>query len=216
MQLCVFQSHPFNYTLSWHLSGPLCLRITGLTLNQHQRVQSASLKVKPFQRELLWNGTAFPVVMLAGTIVKESRADFNNGLPFEPHQNQNCVFNHLRVAKLALQDSAECPHIRKMSAFFSDLHQSGAILLLQKPRSFNDNYLGCVEQCHVETLITNSRYKFQGIGFLAISQAPLWALCAISHRLLISDSYQSHQSLVLKKKKKKKSFAVVRFELATA
>lgn len=93
----------------------------------------------------------------------------------------------------------------KCLLFFSDLHQSGAILLLQKPRSFNDNYLG-VEQCHVETLITNSRYKFQGIGFLAISQAPLWALCAISHGLLISDSYQSHQSLVLKKKKEKEIF----------
>lgn len=117
LQPCVFQSHPFNYTLSRHLSGPLCLRITGLTLNRHQRVQSPSLKVKPFQREPLWNGTRFPVVMLAGNIVKESRAHFNNGLPFEPHQNHNCVFNHLWVAKLALQDSTECPYIRKCQLF---------------------------------------------------------------------------------------------------
>lgn len=108
LYLCASES-PFNCTLSWHLSGPLCLRITRLALNQHQRVQSP-LKVKSFQRELLLHVPygmvlAFSVEMLAGNIVKESRTHFNNGLPFEPHQNHICVFNDLCVAKQTLQDT---------------------------------------------------------------------------------------------------------------
>lgn len=42
-------------------------------------------------------------------------------------------------------------YIRK-GLLFCDLHQSSPILLLQTPRSFNDNFLGCVVQCHVESL----------------------------------------------------------------
>lgn len=90
----------------------------------------------------IWNGTEFSVEMLAGYIIKESRAHFNNGLPFEPHQNHICVFNHLCFAKLALL-------IYQKKSAFCDLHQNSPILLLQKPRSFNDNFLGCVAQCNI-------------------------------------------------------------------
>lgn len=90
----------------------------------------------------IWNGTGSSVEMLAGNIVKESRTHFNNGLPFEPHQNHICVFNHLCVAKLALQDSIVCPYIRKGLPFKAYI--KAAPFFLKKTRSFNDNFLGCV------------------------------------------------------------------------
>lgn len=154
LYLCASES-PFNRTLPWHLSGPLCLRITRLALNQHQRVQSP-LKVKSFQRELLLHVPcgmvlAFSVEMLAGNIVKEGRTHFNNGLPFEPHQNHICVFNDLCVAKQALQDTIVCLYIRKC-LFFVTYIKAVQFFFSKTLRSFNDNFPGCVAQCHVETL----------------------------------------------------------------
>lgn len=57
--------------------------------------------------------------MLAGNIATESRAHFNNGLPFEPHQNHIHVFNQLCVAKLALQDGIVCLYIKKSVLFMT-------------------------------------------------------------------------------------------------
>lgn len=59
------------------------------------------------------------VEMLAGNIVKESRAHFNNGLLFEPHQNHIHVFNHSCVAKLALQGDIVCLYIKKTQLFMT-------------------------------------------------------------------------------------------------
>lgn len=109
----------------------------------------------------IWNGTGFSVDMLAGNIVKESRVRFNNGLPCEPHQNHIYVFNRLCVAKLALQESIVCLYIRK--AFVTYI-KTVPLFFPKKPRTFNDNFLGCVAQRHIETLkLLIADIEFQGM-----------------------------------------------------
>lgn len=86
--------------------------------------------------------------------------------------------------------------IRK-SLPFCDLHQSSPILPLQK-LSFNDNFFVCVARCHVGTL-RNYQERIPSSGGTILCQshkAPLWAPSTVSLRLLISDSHQSHQTLL--------------------
>ena len=125
------------------------------TLNQHQSAQSPSPKIKLFQRELVLHVPYGRVLgVFCGNVGRKSsqrnRACFNNGSPFEPHQNHICVFNHRYVAKLALQGGSVCLYFMK-SLLFCDLNQSTPTRL-QKVRSFNDNFFAFLAQCHVETL----------------------------------------------------------------
>lgn len=148
--------------------------------------------------------------MLAGNIVQESRAHFNNGLPFEPHQTIS-VFSIIYGLPSWHFRTALKVYTRENVCFFVTYIKAAPSVLYQKPRRFNDNFLACVERCHVETLITNSRYKFQG--------SVLWQ----SHRHLSGHwapyhtgfSFQIH--IKVPGSQKRRNISLCRdFELATA
>lgn len=107
------------------------------------------------------------VEMLAGNIVKESRACINNGLPFEPHQNHICVFNHLCVANLALQDSIVCPYIWK-SLFFVTYIKAVPFLFSKNRGVLMTTFLAVWRSATLRlSVITNSRYRVPGAWFSA-------------------------------------------------
>ncbi len=153
LHLCASEKSS-NCTLSWHLSGSLWLWITSLALNQHQRAQSFSVKVKPSQRELLLHvpyGVLLGFLWNLGMKIQSKKAGLAWTLVHQlSHIKTKSLISIIYVANLPLQDSVVCLYMRRC-LLFCDLHQSSPVLLLQKRMTVHGSSRGCVVQCHVET-----------------------------------------------------------------